>query len=190
MASVDDAVVETWEPWQREYRHGVLLVYPPPGIIEAVDALRAEHDPTSHASSRAHITVTEPLPRPLDERDVDRIRSALRGVTSFRVTYSGPRSTDPHPGVVYRIEPQDRFRSLRDLLHRQPVFDGVEPRRDHIPAHMTIAEFLTVEQSNRLAGRLSGTVPEGTWICDAVSYAVPDADFRFRRRLELLLGGR
>lgn len=188
MESVSDAELQRWEPWQRAYRHGAFYVVPPNEIAQAVDELRKQHDPVSHAISRAHISITEPLPRPLTDPDVHSLRQTLLTFPAFQVTYSGPRSTDPHAGVVYWIEPQDAFRNLRELLHREPIFDGKDEPRRSIPAHMTIAEFLTVDESNRLAERLAGNVPEGHWLCDQVEYAVPDADFRFERRLTLPLG--
>jgi hypothetical protein len=52
---------------------------------------------------------------------------------------------------------------------------------------MTVAQFITVEQTKRLMIELQGAVPEGVFQCAAVSHCVPDVDFRFteRRRLEL-----
>src|SRR5438874_13815025 len=41
MSPVAYADPTSWEEWQREYRYGALCVFPPPGVIEQVDALRA-----------------------------------------------------------------------------------------------------------------------------------------------------
>lgn len=190
MTPRDATDIERWEPWQRAYRHGAFFVFPPPDVGEQVDALRAEHDPISHAICTAHISVTEPLVRPLSTHDVRAVGDAVSTFAPFRVSYTGPRSTDPHPGVVYWIEPQDLFGRLRQLLHRQSLFRGTTEGRASIPAHMTIAEFLTVDESNRLAARLAGNVPEGTWTCDAIVHAVPDSNFHFKRTLSFRFGPR
>ena len=188
MSSEDVTDLSHWEPWQRAYRHGALLLFPPAGIIEEVDALRARHDPVSHAVCRAHVTLTEPFPRPVTAADLDSIATVLGSVAPFELGCVGPRSPDPHPGVVYLVEPPGPVLALRRLLHEQPVFHGVVDQG--IPPHMTIAEFLSVEASNDLASQLAGRVPAPRWTCDAVEYAVPDEQFRFQRRVRLPLGHR
>lgn len=56
-----------WDDWQLEYRFGGFYIFPPIGVIEDVDALRAAHDPTSHLICQAHISLSDPLPQPLTE---------------------------------------------------------------------------------------------------------------------------
>ena len=53
---------------------------------------------------------------------------------------------------------------------------------------MTIAEFISLDRTTELADQLGAVAPVGEFTCDAVEYAVPDADFRFRRLLTLPLG--
>lgn len=187
MSLVDDRVVADWEPWQRAYRHGVLLLLPPSDVVGDVDELRARYDPVSHEICRAHVTVTEPFPRPVTTADLDDVAAALAQVAPFEVGWVGPRSTDPHPGVVLLVDPPEPVLALRRLLHARPAFAGVEDRG--IPPHMTIAEFLSVEASNRLARQLRGQVSLPRWTCDAVEYVVPDDRFHFEPRARLLLGG-
>lgn len=95
-------------------------------------------------------------------------------------------------GVWYptpeRIGPQAAFIQLSDVLLSLPVLDGVSRRRQGAPAHMTIAEFLSVADSEDLAARLDGRVPEGAWMCQEIAYAIPDAQFRFQRVRALCLG--
>ena len=52
------------DAWQREYRFGVLLIYPPDPPLLQVNALRAKYDPRSQSACDAHISLTIPLPRP------------------------------------------------------------------------------------------------------------------------------
>jgi 2'-5' RNA ligase len=185
-----DYVEETegWEPWQLDYRYGALYVFPPAGVIEKVDRLRERHDPVSHAICQAHVSITEPVPRAMTDDDLDQMRSALSSIEPFEVSYSRPYAPTPHPGVVYRIEPQATFQRLRAALHSLPLFDGLAPRRQGVPAHMTIAEFLSVTESEALAQRLGGRAPQGSWSCRDVEYAVPDRGFTFRRVRVVPLG--
>ncbi len=54
--------------------------------------------------------------------------------------------------------------------------------------HITVAEFITVERTDALLQELRGNVPEGTFLCDAVEYAVPNHEFYFERVLTLPIG--
>jgi hypothetical protein len=55
---------------------------------------------------------------------------------------------------------------------------------------MTIAEFITMEQSVVLLGDLAGERLEGRFWCSEVVYAVPDAAFHFTERSAWPLGPR
>ncbi len=54
---------------------------------------------------------------------------------------------------------------------------------------MTIAEFISVERTNELLQELSGKVPEGTFRCDSIEYAIPNDKFYFERVLTIPLKG-
>jgi len=43
--------------------------------------------------------------------------------------------------------------------------------------------------SEALREKLQGTVPEGSFLCDKLTFIVPDDGFCFRRMLEMSLGG-
>src|SRR5690242_445911 len=105
MSRIAYADPASWEEWQREYRYGALYVFPPSGVIEAVDALRARHDPRSAGYCRAHVSVSEPLPGPPNAAQVAELRAALAPIAPFEVTYGPLCSFPPYPGVVYAIEP-------------------------------------------------------------------------------------
>jgi hypothetical protein len=181
-------VTEHWEPWQTEYRYGAFYVFPPPGIIDGVDALRAEHDPRSHAYCQAHISLSAPLQAPLTAEQIAEVRANLATCAPFVLHYGPLRSFLPYPGVVYTIEPQERYFHLRSLVHSSSVFAGpLMAHRDIVP-HMTIAEFITAARTVALLEELAGQVPEGDFLCDAVEYAIPNNQFYFERVLTIPLG--
>ena len=179
-----------WEAWQRDYRYGAFYVFPPSGVIEAVDRLRAAHDPRSAAICQAHISLSAPLARPLTDADLADLRAVLAAIAPFTLRYGPLKSFPPYPGVTYAIGPEDRFAALRAAVHASAPFRELAPAHPPVAPHRTIAEFITIERTGALLRELQGRVPEGTFSCDAIEYAVPDAQFCFRRRLALPLGGR
>jgi len=88
---------------------------------------------------------------------------------------------------VLAIEPQDELDSLLAALETASVFEGALARRYPFSAHMTIAEFISVERTKELMYELQGLTPEGDFLCDSVSYAVPDGNFHFTERAKLEL---
>lgn len=184
------ADTSSWENWQREYRHGALFISPPPGVIEALDALRMTYDPQSAAYCQAHISLSEPLMRPFTTPDLEEVRDRLSSIEPFDIHYGSLRSFPPYPGVTYAIAPEGTLGELRAAIHSTSLFQNVPLRRAHIAPHLTIAEFVTVERTNELLQELPGNVPEGSFACDAIEYAVPNSNFYFERVLTIPLGKR
>jgi hypothetical protein len=186
------AVVDTsgWEPWQRDYRFGVILVMPPPDLASRIDALRQAYDEKSHAICPAHISVSDPLCRELNDAAREEIQESLRAVEPFEVHYDKLSASTQRSGVVYLVAPQQKFDELKRAIHRASVFDGRAAGRREIPAHMTIAEFVTIEDGLRICAELVDTAPRGSFWCDRLEYIVPDATFRFQRREAFSLGDR
>jgi len=180
--------MSSWESWQRDYRFGVILVMPPPHVAAPIDALRQAHDPKSHAICSAHISVSDPLHRELTDDAQKEIRELLWTVEPFEVQYDKPTASTRHPGVTCPVGPQERFDELKRVLHQASVFEGAVSSRRAIRAHMTIAEFLTVEDSLRICADLVNTTPRGSFRCDRLEYIVPDTTFRFHRRETFFLG--
>lgn len=106
----------------------------------------------------------------------------------FRVHYGPLRHYLPHPGVCLAIEPQDVLDALRCRLEAAPVFAGALRRSHPFSAHMTIAEFITVERTETLLDELADIAPSGSFVCSGVAYAVPDAAFHFTERRCLAFG--
>lgn len=177
-----------WEEWQPEYRFGAFYIFPPDDIIGPIDALRKKYDPKSDAICQAHISLSESLAKPFTDVDIAELQSTLSAIEPFEITYGPLRDFPPHPGVCYRIEPEDSFRILRNAVHSASCFKGVPLRREHIAPHMTVAEFVSVERTKELLQELHGKVPEGRFLCDEVELAVPDESFSFKRVLKLPLG--
>jgi 2'-5' RNA ligase len=180
--------IQTWEPWQRDYRFGVVLIFPPDPPRAEVNALRAKHDPRSHATCEAHISLTIPLPRPLTADLFQELQEIAREFQPFPIQYGPLMNYLPHPGVVLTIEPQDQLDRLRGALEAAQAFEGAPPRPYPFSAHMTIAEFISVEQTETLMRELADSAPQGSFVCKGVTYAVPDPNFHFTERRQLRFG--
>ena len=177
-----------WETWQDEFRHGAFYLFPPRDVAAPINELRARLDPKSAAICDAHISLSEPLVRPLSGQQLDELRSALATVAPCELTYGPLTSIDPHPGVVFAINPEDAFFALRAVVQSTSIFAGRDlPRAARVP-HMTVAEFISLEATHDLLAELRNTVPVGSFLCDRVDYAVPDASFHFELVLTLPLG--
>lgn len=180
--------VDHWEPWQAEYRYGVLLIFPPASVKTKVNALRSRYDPRSHEYGDAHINLTVPLPRPVSDTQWMELERILRGFQAFEIRYGPLKDNLPKAGVCLAIEPFDHLDYLRAALEGSSAFDGARPRESGFAPRMTIAAFVTVGRTTELMTKLADVVPTGAFRCDRVSYAVPDGSFHFAERKALLLG--
>jgi 2'-5' RNA ligase len=179
MVTSYESEIGHWEDWQQEYRFGVLLIFPPDPLRTQVNDLRAKYDPRSQAICDAHISLTIPMPRARTEAQWAELERIAAGIAPIPVHYGPLMNYLPHPGVCLAIEPQAALDRLRIALESASVFAGAPARPYPFSAHMTIAEFISVEQTETLMGQLADVAPKGVFLCNAVSYAVPDADFHF-----------
>lgn len=170
-----------WEDWQRDYRLGLILIMPPVDVAKQIDALREEHDPRSHAICPTHISVSDPLRREMTSAFIGEIQMILAGIEPFTLYYDQPHASPDHAGVAYPITPQEPIDELKNSLHQASVFEGEVYQRRDIPAHMTIAEFITIDDSHKLCSALRPTAPSGSFLCDRLEFIVPDERFRFQR---------
>ena len=178
----------SWESWQRDYRFGVILVMPPPDVASSIDALRQAYDPKSHAICPAHISVSDPLPRELEHEDREQLQELLRAVEPFEVWYAAPIASTQRAGVTCPIAPQERFDELKRVIHHASVFGGRVYGRREIPTHMTVAEFVTIDESLKIVADVVNTPLGGSFWCDRVEHMVPDQVFQFHQRGTFLLG--
>ncbi len=190
LAAMTDYAADTaqWEDWQREYRYGVLLILPPDPPSAQINALRAVHDPRGQAICEAHISLTVPLPRPMEDAHWRELESIASTIEAFTIHYGPLMNYLPHPGVCLAIEPQAELDALRAALEAASVFAGAPDRRYPFSAHMTIAEFISAERTETLTDELRGVVPDGSFTCTGVAYTVPDDTFHFAERARLELG--
>jgi len=101
---VDDT--SHWKKWQQKYKYGVFLIYPPDPVLSEVNALREKYDKESSATCDAHISLTVPLPRPLNHVDWNKLEQIVSSFRSFVIHYGPLKDYLPHPGVCLSIEPQ------------------------------------------------------------------------------------
>jgi 2'-5' RNA ligase len=170
------------EKWQHDYRLGLLLIQPPEEIAAAIASLRARYDPKSHAICPTHISVSDPLQCEMTPELEDEIRQILKSIAPFELYFDRPVASLERPGVAYPITPQEPIDELKEALHPSAVFSGRVYQRRGIPSHMTIAEFISVEESSRIfCAEMLDSAPSGSFLCDRLEFVVPDESFRFQR---------
>lgn len=184
------ADVGAWGGWKQGYQFGVLLIMAPDPPLGAVNALRTRYAWSQSSECDAHISLTVPLPRPLTDADRAQLGAIAATIEPFLVHYGPLMNYLPAaPGVCLQIEPQDKLAGLLEALEAAPCFAGAQPRRYPFSAHMTIAELISVELTEKLMVELNDEAPRGSFLCTHVCYAVPNADFRFTERVRLRLRG-
>jgi 2'-5' RNA ligase len=179
--------VSQWKTWQQKYRFGVLLIYPPDPPFSQANALREKYDKISAVGCDAHISLTIPFPRPMSKSYWNELEAIASKMKSFNIHYGPLKHYLPHPGICFAIQPQEELNQLRIALESASVFEGAHQRKYPFSAHLTIAEFITVERTKELMIELKDAAPEGDFICNNVSYAVPDENLRFTERARLTL---
>ncbi len=55
---------------------------------------------------------------------------------------------------------------------------------------MTLAEFVTIEESWRIMDEIKDTAPRGSFLCDRLEYIVPDIIMHFHRVKSYAMGRR
>ncbi len=185
-----DYVTDTsaWEKWQRDYRFGLILIMPPDNVAAPINRLRCKYDPRTYAYCPAHITVSAPLGLEMTaERDAE-ICSILANIEPFTLYYDRPRASRERGGVAYPIRPRGPIDSLRAALHAASVFCRKPYYTRNIPPHMTIAEFVTIEQSWRILEEIDGVAPSGSFLCNKLEFIVPDINMHFNHVKSYPLG--
>jgi 2'-5' RNA ligase len=178
----------TWIDWQRDYRLGLILILPPADVGGPVNALRAKYDPPTYASCPAHITLSDPLGLEMTlERDAE-ITRILSAVEPFTLHFDKPHASRERGGVAYPIRPREPIDALRTRLHQASVFTRKPYWTRTIPPHMTIAEFVSIDESWRIMDEINDTAPSGSFLCDRVEFIVPDIDMHFQRVKSYALG--
>jgi 2'-5' RNA ligase len=88
-----------------------------------------------------------------------------------------------------RSTSKEELDRLRRALETCEVFAGAGPRPYPFWPHMTIAEFVSLDATKELVRQIGGDrAPAGSFVCDHLSYLVPDESFHFTERRVLKLG--
>lgn len=181
--------ITTWLDWQKPYRLGVILVLPPEPVRSQMDMLRAKYDPQSHKNVEEHISLTVPLQKEPDDHHWAELERIASHFEPFPISYGPLVPFLPRPGAALDIQPQAQLDKLRLVLEVSDVFLGAPPRRYPFWAHMTIAEFVSVQITKQLVRDLDGEcAPTGSFVRDHLSYVVPDEEFHFIEWRGLKLG--
>lgn len=177
-----------WERWQKDYRLGLILIMPPEDAAQQINVLRAKYDPRTYSYCPAHITLSDPLGLEMTpERDAE-IAAILGTIKPFRLYYDQPEASHERGGVTYPIRPREPIDALRDALHKASVFCRPPYYTRTIAPHMTIAEFVNIEESWRILEEIKDTAPRGSFLCNRLEFIVPDIHMKFHRVKSYLLG--
>jgi 2'-5' RNA ligase len=181
--------MDNWEEWQKPYRYGALVIWPPEEVRRTVNAQRTAYDPVSQSYCEAHITITPPLLRELTDQEWATIDGIIGQQPAFEIQYGPLNSFLPYPCIWYEIEPREILRRLHYALLETGYFK-VDPddTREYIP-HMTITEGLAgPEVDERLLESLREESENGTFLCSALAHIVPDDKFCFHVCRTITLG--
>ncbi|MFH7029500.1 MAG: 2'-5' RNA ligase family protein [Heteroscytonema crispum UTEX LB 1556] len=140
-----------WQDWQVSYRFGTLSVFPPEEVRKLVNSLRQKYDPKSQSICDGHISLSIPFPRAVNDSDWAELNEKLsQKIEPFEVSYGLLRTYPPNPGVCYTIEPAQKFLVMRELIHSTHILSDVDrPQYNYFP-HMTIAEFISSEETDKI----------------------------------------
>ena len=177
-----------WKEWQRDYRLGLILIMPPGDVGREVNRLRAKYDPPAFASCPAHITLSDPLGVEMTSERESEIGTLLNTKEPFELYFDKPQASRERAGVAYPIRPVEPIYELREVLHQASVFTRPPYWTRTIPPHMTIAEFVSIEESWRILEEIQETAPSGSFLCDRLEFIVPDKDMHFQRVKSYMLG--
>jgi len=172
-----------WEDWQRDYRLGLILIIPPEEVSRQIDPLRAKYDPYAFAICPTHISLSDPLQLEMTSEVEDEIRCILGAIQPFTLYFDSLYASSEYSGVIYPIRPQEPIYKLKAALHNASAFSREIYSRRDIPPHMTIAEFISIEDGLKLCAQLGGFAPRGSFVCDRLEFIVPDNNFHFQKKL-------
>ena len=107
--------MDHWEEWQKVYLHGTFVIWPPDDVREIINRQRYEYDPKSASICETHITLTQPLLKPLSKEDWNRIQEISSNIIPFEIQYGPLKSFLPYPCIWYEIQPVKIILDLRNL---------------------------------------------------------------------------
>lgn len=171
-----------------EYRYGIVLIVPPEPHQTVVSALRSHYAWSQSSECPAHISLSVPVPGPVDPIDLTELEDRLAAVEPFVLRYGPIIVGGDGRGIVLDVEPQGRLEALLPVLEGSRMLRGAAPRRWPFRGHMTIAEMLTPQQSVAVREELSGLALTGEFVVDQLTWLVPDERFAFSLRATVRVG--
>lgn len=177
-----------WKKWMKEYVYGIVLIVPPDPHRIVVNALREAYAWSQSSECDAHVSMSAPIPRPVEASDLREIEERLVGFEPFTLEYGPIITGGDGRGIVLDVAPQETLRELLGILEGASLFEGAIERKWPFRAHMTLAEMLTEEQSRDVQAELSGLDLSGRFPVDRLSYIVPDEGFVFTERTTIAVG--
>ena len=177
-----------WEKaWQREYKYGIILIYPSEPHRTTITALRDRYAWSQTSQCDAHISLSMPIAHPVTQRQLDEVKVGISAIKPFQVRYGPVVEKPQHRGVVLAVQPQDALTDILTAIELTSVFDDAPLRKYPYWAHMTIAEQLDWEQTHRIIDEVKDLQLEGRFELRYLSYAVPDQTFHFTERARVYL---
>jgi len=183
--------MDTWRDWQKAFRFGTLVLWPPASVRRQVNALRQRYDPESQRICETHITLTQPLLREPTDSDWQALENVVRACSPFTIRY-GPLDTFlPYPCIFFRIEPAGKVLALRANLHATGLCNLTLPHSEGFVPHMSLSDGRPDEQATRAIFRdlTQNPPPNGAFHCHDVAYIVPDETFAFAIARRLPMAG-
>ena len=172
----------------REYRYGVVVIVPPDPHRTVVNALRRAYAWSQSSECDAHVSLSVQVPGPVDPIDVRDLEDRLAHVEPFVLEYGPIVLGGDDRGIVLDVRPREKLEELLPLVEAARMFDGAMERKWPFRGHMTIAEMLTEEQSERVRRELADLDLSGRFLVDRLSYVVPDENFAFTERATARIG--
>ena len=179
--------MEWWAEWMKEYRYGMIMIYPPEPINTQVNELRSKYRRTQYSNTWAHISLSVPIPQKATQDDINEIIVLLSKEKSFNITYGPIVENPPVPWVVLAISPQEKLEELIKKVESTKLFSNAIERKYPFKAHITIAENITMEQTHQITEELKDLPLSWSFQLWHLSFAVPEEDFTVTERLRIPL---
>jgi 2'-5' RNA ligase len=172
--------MEEWADWQKNYRHGTLVILPPPQIRKKIDEFRQQYDPDSQRICGAHITLTQPFLNPLNDNNIKIIKKIIVGYRSFSIQYGPLNNFLPYPCIYYEIHPAEKILAIRQAIHKTGLCNLDLPHSADFIPHMSITDgHPEPVLAKKIFDELQVLTSGGSFKCSEISMIVPDQNFHF-----------
>jgi len=175
------------DDWVKEYKYGIIMIYLPEPHLSEVTALRNRYF-GANGDCDAHISLSVPVRRPVTQADLAEMERLLRDMKPFDIHYGPVVEKPTHKGVMLAVTEQEELRDLLGVVETSSIFEGAPVRKYPYLAHITVAEFVSWEQTYEIIEEIKGLPLTDSFELGYLSYAVPDQNLRFTERAWVYLG--